>query len=276
MFSAEFEESRALPRLISAEGGTKLNIVPDKAHALVEGMTEDALLPFVKKAEMETGATFALAAEQAGVRIEAKGVGAHASRPGDGCNAITALIHLLTALPLADCEAVRRLRTVEAVFPHGDWSGKAAGVAMEDELSGATTISFDIFHFSLTGLRGEFDCRASILANDENLRDVICSRLAEGGVALEPCSVYAAHHVPAESPLVQTLLRCYENCTGEKGRCVSIGGGSYVHHLERGVVFGCAREDVDNRMHGDDEFVVIEQMLLSAAIFAQAITDICG
>ncbi len=274
--TASFEEGKALPRLVSAQGGTKLNVVPDKAFALVEGLTAGELENCCKKAAEETGAAFAISEEGGLMRIDVKGIGAHASRPEDGCNAVTALIRLLTELPLADCEGLQRLKAVKEVFPHGDWSGRAAGVAMEDELSGATTISFDIFHYDLGALRGEFDCRASILANDGNLRDVIHDRLAEGGVTLEPCAVYEPHHVPADSPLVQALLRCYEEYTGEKGRCVSIGGGTYVHHLKNGVAFGCAKEGVDNRMHGDDEFVEVDQLLLSAAIFAQAIADICA
>ncbi len=276
VMTASFAESKALPRLVSAQGGTKINVVPDKSFALVEGMSAEELSGFCKKAGEETGAAFTVSQEGGLLRIDAKGVGAHASLPAGGCNAVTAMLRLLAELPLADCEGLRRLKAVEKLFPHGDWSGKAAGVAMEDELSGATTLSFDILRCSLTEFHGEFDCRASILANDENLRDVIREKLAQGGVTLEPCAVYAPHYVPAETPLVQTLLRCYEEYTGEKGRCVAIGGGTYVHHLKNGVAFGCAREGVDNRMHGDDEFAEIDQLILSAAIYAQAIVDICG
>lgn len=276
VMTASYEESGALPRLVSAEGGTKLNVVPDKSFALVEGMDAEALSGFCRKAGEETGAAFTVSEENGLLRIDVKGHGAHASQPEGGCNAVTALLRLIAELPLADCDGLRRLKAVEKLFPHGDWSGKAAGVAMKDDLSGATTLSFDILHYGLTGFRGEFDCRASILANDGNLRDVIREELAQEGVTLEPCAVYAPHYVPAETPLVQTLLRCYEKYTGEKGRCIAIGGGTYVHHLKNGVAFGCARDGVDNRMHGDDEFAEIDQLLLSAAIYAQAIADICG
>ena len=45
--------------------------------------------------------------------------------------------------------------------------------------------------------------------------------------------------------------------------------------LQNGVAFGCADLDVDNHMHGADEFAVIDQLILSAKIFAQVIIDIC-
>ena len=275
-FTASWTEDRALPRLVSADGGTKLNVVPDKASALVEGLDREVLARCCETVSAETGISYAVSEENGCLRIDAKGTGAHAASPQEGNNAVTGLLRLLVSLPLADCEGFRRLKAVESAFPHGDWLGKAAGVAMKDELSGETTLSFDIFRYSLTGLEGQFDCRASILANDENLRDVIKARLAEGGVELAPCSVFAAHHVPAESPFIRTLLRCYEEFTGEKGYCVSIGGGTYVHRLENGVAFGCAKPGVNNRMHGDDEFAEIDQLILSAKIFAAAIAEICG
>ncbi|MGI5893967.1 MAG: Sapep family Mn(2+)-dependent dipeptidase [Candidatus Merdivicinus sp.] len=276
-FSAEWKEDPALPRLISADSGTKLNVVPDKANALVEGLDQKELEAIAKAVSQKTGVQYTITPADANrIRIDAKGVGAHAASPQEGNNALTGLLRLLVSLPLAESEGFTRLKTVEKFFPHGDWLGKAANVAMEDELSGYTTLSFDIFHYNLTGLQGEFDCRASILANDQNLRDVIRDELQAEGITLAPCSVFAPHHVPADSPFVQTLLSCYEAFTGEKGYCISIGGGTYVHHLQNGVAFGCARTGVNNRMHGDDEFAEIDQLILSAKIFAAAIAEICG
>ena len=60
-----------------------------------------------------------------------------------------------------------------------------------------------------------------------------------------------------------------------KGTCESMGGGTYVHSLKNGVAFGAAMPETDNRMHGADEFAVIDELLVSAKIFAQVITDLC-
>ena len=40
--------------------------------------------------------------------------------------------------------------------------------------------------------------------------------------------------------------------------------------------FGCEIEGVDTHMHGDDEYMDIEVMVMSAKIFADAIIRICG
>ena len=86
----------------------------------------------------------------------------------------------------------------------------------------------------------------------------------------------APHYVPADSELVQKLQASYEVYSGVKGEAQSTGGGTYVHDLERGVAFGCMVPEVDNHMHGDDEFMVIDMLLMSAKIFADAIVRICG
>lgn len=83
------------------------------------------------------------------------------------------------------------------------------------------------------------------------------------------------HYVPADSPLVKSLLDSFEKYSGVKGEPMAIGGGTYVHGLERGVAFGCAMEGIDNHMHGDDEFMEVDVLVMSAKIFADAILKLC-
>ena len=83
------------------------------------------------------------------------------------------------------------------------------------------------------------------------------------------------HYVDGNSDFVKTLLKAYDRYTGRKGTCESMGGGTYVHSLKNGVAFGAAMPETDNRMHGADEFAVIDELLVSAKIFAQVITDLC-
>lgn len=49
-----------------------------------------------------------------------------------------------------------------------------------------------------------------------------------------------------------------------------------MHDLKNGVAFGCEMPGLDNHIHGADEFITIEQLILSAKIFTQAIIDLCA
>ena len=136
---------------------------------------------------------------------------------------------------------------------------------------------FSKLQFGLTGFEGQFDSRCPICANDDNMRKVVLRRFEECGfTVLSRDRMFAPHHTPADSPLVQTLLRTYEQYTGLKGECQAIGGGTYVHEIEGGVAFGCAMPSTDNRMHGADEFAVIEELMLSAKMFTQIILELCA
>ena len=79
------------------------------------------------------------------------------------------------------------------------------------------------------------------------------------------------HYVPEDSEFVQKLLRVYEDVEGEPGRCIAIGGGTYVHDVEGGVAFGAERGDIDYHMHGNDEIITEEELLKDAMLFPAAV-----
>lgn len=273
---AEWKEAPVLPRIVSAKGGVKSNVVPDAAEAVLEGFPLKDVSSCAKQAEEKTGVKFQLREEGGKIRVEAHGECAHASTPGDGNNAVTGLIVFLNTLPLPDGDEKKALRALGALFPHGDWEGKAAGVAMRDEISGGLTMALDFFEYGPTGLRAYFDGRTPARATNENLRDPFCARAESLGLSVESTNVSPAHHVPADSLFIRTLLHCYEQYSGQKGKCLAIGGGTYCHRLKNGVGFGCSMPGTDNRMHGADEFAVVEELLLGAKIFSQVIIDLCS
>ena len=104
---------------------------------------------------------------------------------------------------------------------------------------------------------------------------VVKEKLAEKHFELHTREMRPPHHVSGDSPFVKTLLAAYEQYTGQKGQCLSMGGGTYVHDLKNGVAFGASMPGTDNRMHGADEFAVIDELLTAAKIYAQVIVDLC-
>lgn len=274
-FTAHWEESSALPRLVSFHAGTRANVVPGVADAVVAGLPADEIRSAAKAVTDEIGVSFELAETEEGTAIHAAGESSHASEPMHGNNALTGLMTLLCRLPLAEDGATARIRALAGIFPHGDSRGAAAGIARDHAESGPTTLACTVLHLEGTELNGQFDGRTAIGATRENTADVLTAKMAERGITLD-CRCRPEHYVPADAPIVRELLKCYEEYTGKKGEPLAIGGGTYVHHLKNGVAFGCAMPGVDNRMHGADEFAVVDDLILSAQMFAQAIVDLCG
>lgn len=289
----------AFPRVLSLKSGEKANVVPGRAVLMLEGVSEMAARAAADETEKETGVTFTITEETAAasgentdvspkkedagktdsiLKVEIRGLSAHASTPQEGHNALTATIRLVAKLSdcLAPSEGLNALLALDRLFPYEDTCGKALGIYREEEQSGAVTMCLSILDYTPERLKGTFGSRLPIGCTEENTKQPIKERLAENGIHLEDKPMTRPHCVPGDSEFVKILLDSYELYTGERGTPLSTGGGTYVHNLERGVAFGCMTPDVDNHMHGDDEFMVIDRLLVSAKIFAEAVIRICN
>ena len=274
-FSASWPECASLPRVVSIKGGVTANAVPERAQALVEGLTVEQVTKYCDEYSEKTGAVIKAEAAGSLVTIIADGKAAHAMSPQDGLNAQTALLLMLSAMPMAECVGFSFFQKLAALFPHGDASGAPLGIAMSDEVFGPLTLNFGVLTVDMTGLRGNFDCRLPKCARLEMLEDVLTAKLNKSGFKIDDITKTAFHHTPEDSAFIQTLLKVYENYTGLKGDCLAIGGQTYVHDIDGGAAFGCVFPGTDTRMHGADEFIPINDLILSAKMFTQVIIDTC-
>ena len=275
VFTKTWAAESATPRVKELHGGFRINVLPPEAQCVVAELSAQAAQPYCDKAAAETGVAYELTERGDDLHILCKGKGAHASTPEEGVNAITGLIHLLCALPLAKVGSTAALHALNALFPHGDSAGKALGIAQADQMSGPLTLAFSLLELNDTGLSGQFDSRVPVCADEDNCKAVAEAAFAKFGFAAEG-GMQAPHYTPADTPLVTTLLKCYEQYSGRKGECLAIGGGTYVHDIPGGVAFGCAMPGFNGNMHGPDEHTCIADQLTAAKIFAQAIIDLCG
>ena len=263
------------PHVLKLVGGKTNNIVPKTAWARVE-IPLDILVDACEKAGEETGACFDIKPESSAVfRVTVTGEGAHASMPERGNNAQTALIKMLASLPLADSRSTRAIKAFNKLFPHGDTCGKALGIAQQDDISGALTLNFGVLDLGEKGFTAQFDSRVPICATPETVSIPAAKKLEVFGFTVDTLQMKAAHHTPADSPLVKTLIKVYEQHTGNKGECLAIGGGTYVHSIEGGVAFGCEMPGADYHIHGPNEYAIIDELVKSAKMFAQAIVELC-
>lgn len=275
VFTASWPEQTDLPRLRWLHGGVRINVLPGDASAAVEGLSMLDVHPYARNITARTGVKFHCTQEDGLTVIHAKGEGSHAAWPEGGNNAITGLLALLCALPLADGPCRRYLAELNALLPHGDCYGRALGIAQEEPIAGPLTVAFTLLEVTDTGLEGRFDARVPLCATEANCRDVAKAAFEAKGFTFSG-EQDKPHHTPADAPFVQTLLKQYEEYTGLKGECLSTGGGTYVHDIPGGVAFGCTLPGFDTRLHGADERVRINDLMLSAKMFAHIIVDLCG
>ena len=294
VFSAKWEKDMALPRIIEIVGGNTPNTVPNYAEAIIEGFSFEAVEDFCRVYTEKTGVKMQVVASQTHaaekdrndnktnepspclcLTITATGISAHASLLERGNNAQTALIEMLAAMPFAKSIGFEYLCKLNKLFPHGDIRGSALGIDMSDEKTGRITVNFGVFRFTEYEFSGNFDSRTPTCADEVDLVGMTKSTLDDNGINLTYHEITGCHHTPEETEFVQKLLQIYEEYTGQNGKCIAIGGLTYVHDIAGGVAFGCVMPGDDNKVHGINEFIGKEQLITSAKMFAQAIIDMC-
>ena len=185
-----------------------------------------------------------------------------------------ALVALLAALPLADCPSTQAIRALHALFPHGDYRGTALGIAQADDLSGPLTLAFTMLTLNDTGCTGRFDSRTPLTATQASVQTVAEAALRAAGFAVQG-DMDPPHYVPESDPFLRTLAQCYEAYTGQKGQCLAIGGGTYVHDIPGGVAFGPNMPGFVSNLHGPDEKIRVADLLTTAKIYAQVMVALC-
>jgi succinyl-diaminopimelate desuccinylase len=183
---------------------------------------------------------------------------------------------MLAGMPFAETKGHQYICALSKLFPHGDYNGRALGVAMSDEKSGELTLNFGVLRFTETDFAANFDSRTPACADETDLLGMVRTALGQEGIELTNSVMSKCHHTPEDSPFVQSLLQIYEEFTGNPRECQIMGGQTYVHEIPGGVAFGCKMPDVDNNVHGANEFISKEQLITSAKIFTMAILDTCG
>ena len=262
-------------RLLSLKGGIRVNVAPGDCTAKIAAMTKGSVEAEMAAVAAETGVVFEAAEMDGILTIQATGKQAHASRPHEGKNAITAMLDLLTRLPLAKDAAAEAVSHLHRFFPYGDDHGVALGIAAEDEISGKTTVTLSVLDMNETGFTARFDSRDALCATKESTQDVTEKAFtALGWICTGDFG--PGHWVDENSPFIQILLDTYEEFSGRKGYCEAIGGGTYVHHIPGGVAYGAGEHDFASNLHGPNERARISQLLLTAEIYAAVIARVCG
>ncbi len=262
--------------VVSFQGGSIPNAVPDKAECVIAGIPPEVIVEAARNDDSGAKYEVKLSDGKKNVCVKCIGRSAHASTPESGINAVTALIKLLCALPIAEGKQKEILQGLAAAFPFGETDGEHAGLKRSDAKSGALTLVFSIFKMERGKCEGCIDVRFPVCLSLAEVEKAERDALAKASCKFDSYSGDEPHITDEDTEFVKKLLKVYEDCEGEKGRCIAIGGGTYVHNIPGGVAFGVERGDTDYHMHGANEFITVDELLKDAVIIAEAIVEVCG
>ncbi len=267
-------EEQADITLLSFQSGRRYNMVPDFASAVLtfDGEKTDILQrysDFLQKIGLK-GKYFI---DNGELHLELEGISAHGMEPKNGKNAGLFLTTFLNELDL-DTSAKRYIDfAVNILFDQS--RGEGLGVQYQDEITGDLTINVGKMLYDVnSGGRFGLNMRYPVTFDMEKNKKIINDKVNEKGFVIENFSDSKPHHVDANTDLVKTLQKVYEEQTGEKAELLSIGGGTYARSLKSGVAFGALFPGRPDVMHQKDEFMFIEDLIKATAIYAQAIFEL--
>lgn len=267
------EDGAELP-VYELYAGVRQNVVPGMAWAKL-GVNDMA--KFEKKLNAvreETGFELNCEYEDGVCRLIAVGQSAHASVPHLGKNAAGMLLIALDRLNAGggSRKAIQGLAELLGL----DGTGRALGIACEDEISGALTCNLGILRYDQNRLSARLDIRYPLCANEEMMCGQAVKSVAKYGMGVELAGSHAPHHVPAEHKVVKGLLKAYSEATGMPGYAFAIGGGTYSRCMPNTVAFGLTFPGDTDLCHMPDEYMEVDKMMLSARILARAICELAG
>lgn len=244
-------------RIVELEGGVATNAVPGQAHAVVRA--DAAALPAA------AGVTVSAAGEGL-ARIEGAGKNAHASTPEAGVNAIGVVVDYLLANGLCTDAERAFLELDQRLIAHTDGSG--LGLACADEHFGALTVVAGTIRTEGGRFIQSLDSRFPTSTTADEITAKVSAAAQEAGCTYRAGRIDPPFLMDPESPVVQALLRAYNEATGEDAKLFTEGGGTYARHFSNAASFGPEKSWVENPawvggMHGPDEGVG-EQLLKDA------------
>lgn len=249
-------------------GGNIPNAVPDKAKTIMRKVSADRVRAAIPE---ESEAKFTVTERGDNVFISCDGTAAHASTPENGVNAVTALLSLMNRVTDEP-----GLRGIEKLFPFGQTDGTALGLKCANETGALTCVLSTLAIMPSGECEGTVDIRFPTCVDLQTVKDKVCGVLESHRLKCEVVIGNEPHVVPEDSEFVKQLLSVYESVEGEKGGCIAIGGGTYVHNIDGGVAFGAERGETDYHMHGANEFITTDELCKDAVLFAHAIAEVCG
>lgn len=258
--------------LTSLNAGLRPNMVPQDVEAVLTASDLQQVQAYLDKyLEATEGVSGESEIRDNQLIISLKGKAAHGSTPHVGINAATHLAQFLAQYTFDQVDANQLLAMLSQELFEG-FDGSKVGVAHVHEVMGDVSMNVGIVNYSdQEGLDLNINFRFPEGTNAENIQAGLNETLNKYGFDIQVGESKEPHYVPADDPLVKTLLEVYENQTGEKGYEKSIGGGTYGRLMPRGVAYGALFPDSIDTMHQANEFFSVDDLLRSTAIYAEAI-----
>lgn len=260
--------------LSSLKGGTAANAVAGSARAVLHdsmGTGYDRIKEQVAAFRDEKGCRINCKGIGKSFEITVQGVPAHGAKPECGKNAISIMMEFLGRLNFANEDTNDFISFYNGCIGY-DLHGERIGCSFEDDQSGKLIFNVGMIDVDKKTAQVTINIRYPVTVTDEQVYDGIMSVLDEYDLGIVKGHQQDPIYIPAEDPLIVTLMDIYRKHTGDEGsEPLVIGGGTYARAMKNVVAFGAMFPGDPDMCHQINEYIPVENLVKLAEIYAEAV-----
>lgn len=257
------------------KGGQRLNMVPDYCEAGICSKEKDCVIKILEKFKIRNNYDLTAHIKSDMVVIKSVGVSAHGSTPKAGKNAIMQMLKFIEFL----CEENKEgdfYKTSSFLNEKIGFevNGENCGIALKDEESGKLTLNVGTINVEEGKLTMGVNLRYPVTYKLEQVTEPLKDVLEKGEINITDVENKDPLYYPKDHPLIKTLLKVYNEQTGESRQPIAIGGGTYAKKMPNIVAFGPIFPGKPDLDHQVNEYIEIEDLVMNAKIYANAIYEL--
>jgi len=251
-------------------GGTKANVVPDKATAVLSNVNKEVVSSLIKEFETKYPYKWDVKYDNK-IHVQCQGISTHAAHPETGLNAVMGLIIFLSKLSLDS--SVKNTINWLANNIDSETDAKKFGIFCEDKY-GKLTFNVGIIDFKNNTLSLDINYRTPVTLDYDAINEKFVKIIAQTGAKIEFILKDRPLFYPEDHFLVKTLLEIYRKHVNSTTPPLSIGGGTYSKHIPNTVSFGPLFEGKEDMCHQANEYASISDLIKCSAIYAEAMVKL--
>lgn len=260
-------------------GGSFNTQIPEDAEALVANATAAIEQQVRARAGAQEGMRYSFERQGANLKVVAKGLSAHSSKPQEGVNAVSMLADALAVHDWPATVAGGVVNYLNDLVGTGYQGEKFGKIAYRDSFMGPLTFKPTVIRQRDDGIEVAINLRRPRGKTIEQLSAEIDAALADWQARRMPlANVRVAMRDPwilDNPPHLDTLLSTFSYFTGMKdAKAVAIGGGTNSRLFPNAVSFGPSMPGAKYSGHSEHEFITTRQLLLNLQMYTAVLVDL--
>ena len=266
-------------QLRSMQGGSAANCVADHARAVLyddSGAGYDEIKSMIAAIRENSGWKINCKGIGKSLEIRTQGISAHGAKPDQGLNAISILMNVLGYFHFANDDVSEFIRFYNDHIGF-DLHGEHMGCALEDEVSGPLIWNTGVVELDKGSVRLTVNVRYPVTADEEQVYGGITRVIDPFDLGIIKGKHQLPIYLPEDDPMISTLTDIYREATGDmESLPLVIGGGTYARAFDGVAAFGARFPGKPELGHQKNEKIAIDDLVLLAKIYAEAIYKLAG